>query len=404
MVVDLSISRARALVFTSLGHFLNDGYTFFVPIVADLLVALDGLSFLEEAILLVVYYLSSTVFSVYVGRWADRMGELGKLMAVGIACLGLGMAGFYLAMVYASGAALFALALVLNLILGFGTAFYHPLGASILQAAFGRRTAGKALGVNGAMGSAGRTLYPVLFSLLSVLAFTAPDSLGILGAVGVGGALVIWAGLASVGAGSEKKEGAQASVKSSLTRPMIALLGVSFLRSAPIFAVVEYAPTFLTGQRGLGTGSVLGVSLAVFYASAIMGQPFFGFLADKLDHRRVLAVSAFGAAASIVGYVNTGGVVSVVLLSAFGFFALTGFPLLMSLAADYSAQNASTLGNSLVWGIGSQGGNTLGPLLILAFASNGFGGLGFSFDVMAVITAISGVAGLLLPKPTANAG
>lgn len=395
---DLSLSKARALALTSLGHFLNDGFTFFVPVVADLLVSLKGLSLLEESILLVVFYLSSTVFSIYVGRWADRAGKLGKLMAIGIACLGLGMVGFYVVAVQTSGEELFALALAFNLVMGFGSAFYHPLGASILQEAFGRRAVGKALGLNGAMGSAGRTLFPVLFSLLSVLAFNAPDSLAMLGVVGVGGAVLIWAGLSKVGTGSERKESTQVAIRSSLTKPMIALLGVTFLRSATLFGVVQYAPTFLTGQRGLGTGSVLGLSLAAFYASAILGQPFFGFLADRLDHRLVLAVSTLAAAFSIVGYVNTGGVVSVVMLSSFGFFALTGFPLLMTLAADYSARNASTLGNSLVWGLGSTGGNALGPLLIYAFALNE-SKLGFAFEVMAVLAAISGIAALLIPKP-----
>ena len=381
---------------------MNDGITFFVPIIEALLVSLNGLSLPEETALLVVYYLSATIFSLTVGRWADRTGALGKLMAVGIASLGLGMTGFYFVMVYTSGAELLILALAFNLVLGFGTAFYHPLGASILQAAFGRHTAGKALGVNGAMGSTGRTLFPLLFSLLIVLSFTQPDSIATLGMVSMGGALVIWAGLARAGAGSERKEEVQAPIRSSLTKPMVMLLGVTFLRSASLFGVVEYAPTFLTVQRGLGTGSLFGVSLAAFYASAIVGQPFFGFLADRLDHRPVLAISTFGAAASVAGFLNTSGVTSIILLSSFGFFALTGFPLLMSLAADYSAQNASTFGNSLVWGIGSTGGNALGALLIIAAAPSGFTGLGFAFEVMAVLAAFSGVGALLIPKPTAK--
>ena len=395
-------SRVRALAITSLGHFMNDGSTFFVPVIADLFASLYGMGLLEESTLLVSFYLSSTVFSVYVGRWADRTGRLGELMATGIACLGLGLVGFYFVVVYTSGADLLALALACNLVMGFGSSFYHPLGASILQAAFGRHMEGRALGVNGAMGSTGRTLYPVLFSALVVSAFSAPESLAVLGAVGVGGALLIWAGLAKVGAGSKKGEGARVPVRSSLTKPMIALLGVSFLRSASLFGIVQYAPTFLTGQRGLGLGSLLGVSLAAFYASAIVGQPVFGFLADRLDHRLVLAISTFGAAASIVGYVNTGGIASVALLSLFGFFALTGFPLLMSLAADYSAQNASTFGNSLVWGLGSSGGNALAPLLVYAFALNDYSRLGFSFEAMAVLAAISGACALFIPKPAAK--
>ena len=63
----MSISRAQALAFTSLGHFANDGSVFFVPVIADLLVSLSGLSLLEESIVLVVFNLSSMIFSVYIG-------------------------------------------------------------------------------------------------------------------------------------------------------------------------------------------------------------------------------------------------------------------------------------------------------------------------------------------------
>lgn len=398
----MSISRAQALAFTSLGHFANDGSVFFVPVIADLLVSLSGLSLLEESIVLVVFYLSSMIFSVYIGKWADKAGKLGQLMALGIACLGIGLVGFYFVTVYTGGVELFIFAIVCNLVMGVGSSFYHPVGASILQAAFGRQAEGKALGLNGAMGSLGRSLYPVLFSLLAVAAFTAQDSFAVLGVVGVGCALLIWTGLGRMETGLEKKEVVQVPVRDSFTRPMILLLVVSFVRSASLFGVVQYAPTFLTGQRGLGFGPLLGVSLAVFYGSAIVGQPFFGFLADRIDHRVVLATSTFGAVASIVGYVNTGGVVSVLILSAFGFFALTGFPLLMSLAADYSAQNATTFGNSLVWGLGTTGGTALSPLLIYAFALNEYSRLGFAFEAMAVLAAISGGAALLIPKPTVS--
>lgn len=396
----MSVGRFRALVFTSIGHFVNDGSTFFVPVIADIFSTLNGLSVLEVSLMLFIFYLSSTVFSVFVGRWADRIGAPGKLMVLGMLSLGVGLLGFFLVAAYTSGVELFTFALVCNLVMGFGSAFYHPLGASILQTAFGHNAEGKALGLNGAMGSLGRATYPLLFLAAIAPILTTPGGFAFFGAVGVGAAILIWVGLGRAEAVSEKREIARASVKSSLTKPMIVLLVVSFVRSASVFGVAQYAPTFLTNQRGLGIASLLGVTIFVFYASAIVGQPLFGYLADRLDHRLVLAVSTFGASASVFGYVESGGVVSVAWLSLFGFFAYTGFPLLMALASDYSAQSGSALGNSLVWGLGSSGGTALGPLLVYALALNDYSKLGFSFEVMALVAALSGVAALLIPKPT----
>ena len=397
----MGLSRARALAFTSVGHFVNDGSVFFLPLVVDLLAAIKGVTPLEVAVMLFLFYFGSTISSVFVGRQADRTGTPGRLMAVGMSCLGAGLIGFFLIVVYAGGTELFAFALLCDLVMGFGSSFYHPLGGSILQSAFGRETMGRALGMNGAMGSLGRALYPSLF-FVAAAALTTPGSLGFFGLVGMGAALLIWAGLGRAERSSPKVDAVQQSVRSSLTKPMIVLLGVSFLRSASLFGVAAYVPIFLTTQRGLGVSSLLGLSLTAFYASAILGQPLFGFLADRLNHRLVLAISALGAAASVVGAVETGGVESIALLSLFGFFAYTGFPLLMSLASDYSAQSSSALGNSLVWGLGATGGNSVGPLLVYALALNDYGRLGSSFEAMAALAVVSAVGALLIPKPAAG--
>ena len=189
------------------------------------------------------------------------------------------------------------------------------------------------------------------------------------------------------------------SVRRSLSKPMVALLGVSFLRSMSLFGISSYIPIFLTTQRNLGVSPLLGLSLTAFYASAILGQPFFGLLTERFDHRLVFAVSALGAAVSIVAYVNSGGALGAVLLPLFGFFAFTGFPLLLSLAADYAAADASALGNSLVWGLGATGGNSIGPLLVFALALNDYGRLGSTYEIMAALAVASAVGAMLIPRP-----
>ena len=375
----------------------------FIPLIVDLLSALKGITPLEVSVLLFLFPFSSTVASVAIGRRADKTGRPAALMAFGIGSMGLGLMGFYLAVSVLEGVALFALALLCVLTMGVGSSFYHPLGGSILQTAFGKGTAGRALGLNGAMGSAGRALYPSLF-FVAAAAFNKPGSLGFFGLVGLGAALLIWTGIGREEAGRPPTENAEGpSVRHSLSKPMVALIGVSFVRSVSLFGISSYVPIFLTTQRNLGTSLLLGLSLTAFYASAVLGQPFFGFLTERFDHRVVLAVSAVGAAASIVAYVNSGGALGIVLLSLFGFYAFTGFPLLLSLAADYAAVNASALGNSLVWGLGATGGNAIGPLLVYAVALDDYRRLGFSFEVMAALAVASAVGALLIPKPAPKA-
>ena len=395
----LTTEKARALAFTSLGHFINDGSSVFIPLIVDLLSALKGITPLEVSILLFLFPFSSTLTSVLVGRLAEKTGKPAALMALGIGCMGLGLTGFYLAMVLSTGVVLFASAFLCVLAMGVGSSFYHPLGGSILQSAFSEGGTGRALGLNGAMGSVGRALYPSLF-YVAAAAFNKPGSLGFFGLVGFGSALLIWTGMGKAEARKPPAENPKApSVRRSLSKPMAVLMGVSFLRSMSLFGVISYIPVFLTTQRNLGIESTLGLSLTAFYASAVVGQPFFGLLTERFDHRAVLAASAVGAAGSLVAYVYSEGALGVVFLTLFGFFAFTGFPLLLSLAADYSEVNASALGNSLVWGLGATGGNSVGPLLIYALTLNDYGKLGSAFEVMAALAVVSAVGALLIPKP-----
>lgn len=373
-----------------------------MPLIVAILGSLKGIAPLEVSILLFVFPLSSSPFSVLAGKWADKMGSPGKLTAVGIGSIGLGLIGFCFTMQYTSGADVFPVALAFDFLMGVGSSFYHPLGGSILQEAFGEGTTGRALGVNGSMGSIGRTLYPSFFYAAAVL-FTKPGSLAFLGAVALGTAILIWAGVGRVSL-HPRAHTATPSIRRSLTRRVVALLGITFVRSAALFGVVYYMPIFLATQRGLGTGPALGVVLTLAYAPAMIGQPVFGYLADKLDHRLVLAVSGFGATASIIGVASTRGIVSFGLLALFVFFALTGFPLLMSLASDYSEHKASALGNSIIWGLGDSTGASLGPILVYALTLDEYARLGFAFEAMAILVVVSSVAVLLMPKALRRQG
>ena len=392
------MSKARALGFTSVGHFVNDGSVLLLPLIVDVLGKLYKASFVEVSVLLSLFYLTSGASSVLVGRRADRTGETGKLMAAGIGFLGTGLIGFYASMVYLGGAYLFVAALACDLAMGFGSSFYHPLGGSILQWSFWRESAGRALGLNGGMGSVGRAIYPTLY-VVAAAAFTVPGSMGFFGLVGIGAAMLIWTGLGPAKVSRPSGAAQGQSVRGALTGPMIILVVVSFVRSAALGGVAAYIPTFLTQQRGFGLGAPLGLAMTLLYASAIVGQPIFGRLVDRFDGRLVLAISAVGAAASMVGYVNTVGLWSVALLSLFGFFAYTGFPLLMSLAAAYGKENGSTLSNSLVWGLGATGGNAMGPLLINLILLDSYGRLGLAFEWMAALAVASAVGTYLIPKP-----
>lgn len=439
--VDRAIGRRRSLALTSLAHFTNDGTVFFVPVIAAIVASHHGVSAGVVTLLFLVFYTSSTVLSLFVGRLSDHLGRPASLMGLGLGILSLGLLGFYFALAETTGTALVIALLLAAFLTGSGSSFYHPLGASVLQTTFRDRSMGMALGINGAMGSLGRALYPSLYFVAAAV-IAGYGSIVLFALVGFAAGLAIWLGVrvpaaerpptAKIGAGgsapadgptpgggavssggSAASAGATASASGTasagvpsprarsdtLTRGILILTAVAFLRSSATQGIASWIPTYLATQKGLGVSGSLGLAVTIMYASAIIGQPVFGLLVDRFDKRAVLALSSSGAAVTTVGYLWLGsGWIGEAWLFAFGFFVFSGFPLLLSMVGDYVPRGESSLANALVWGIGSTAGGAVGPLVAGALTGGDYKRLGFAFTVLAGAALVSAAATVLVPK------
>jgi MFS family permease len=392
--------QIRDLAFTSLGHFINDGTVFFVPLIADIFANQRGVTPTELTVMFVIFYGSASILSAYVGRVADRTGGAGRLIGIGTTLLSLGIFTYFVTLSYATGAFFLPLMMVSAFITGFGSAFYHPLGASVLQGSFSDAQRGRALGINGAFGSIGRALYPSLFFFVAIFLSTS-SSLALLGVVGILASVGILLGLGGqkIRRPSEPKSlGPTTRARDALTSGIIMLTLVSFVRFTATSGITAWIPIFISTQKGLGVSGVLGLTLTVMFATAIIGQPFFGWLLDRFDRRVVLAVSSVGSSLSILGYLYTNGLMELLILALFGLFTFAAFPLFLSLAANYEAKGSSSLGNALVWGIGSSRGSVVGPLITGALVLTNYQHLGFAFEVMAAAIMVSAGGTLLLPR------
>lgn len=412
--MDRPIGKARSLTLTSLAHFTNDGTVFFVPVIAAIVAANHSVSPVVVTLLFLVFYSTSTILSLFVGRLSDRLGRPGSLMGLGLGILSVGLFGFYVALSATSGTLLVAVLLASAFLTGAGSSFYHPLGASLLQASFRDGRVGMAMGVNGALGSVGRALYPSLyFAATAVIA--GYGSVALFALVGLAAGAVIWRGARNVGSTSPARPGrpapptlptsvpapAAAALGSSsgITRGILILTAVAFLRSSTTQGIATWIPTYLATQKGLGVSASLGFTVTIMYGAAIVGQPVFGLLVDRFDKRAVLAFSSLGAAFSTVAYLTLGsGWAGTAWLFAFGFFVFSGFPLLLSMVGDYVPRGGSSLANALVWGFGSTAGGAIGPLVTGALIGGDYGRLGMAFTILAVAAALSAVATVFVPR------
>lgn len=392
-------NRYSNLALASVGHFVNDGTLFFFPLLVDIFATYRGFFPLELSAMFAAFYVTSSIATVLIGRLADKTGRYGELMTVGIFFVSAGLVSFFYTLAYSPPSDLLPMAIFSSFVSGFGSAFYHPLGAAIIQNSFDGRTRGKALGVNGAMGSLGRAIYfPLFFSIAIVI--TQNGSILLFSIVGFVASFLIYTGFRKqrIRMVSKKEENHAQPIREIMTKGIVFLTAVTLVRNIATQGIVGWFPTYLTNVRGIPIAASLGTVMAIIYSSAIIGQPVFGILTDRFDKRFVLAFSTLGSSLSLLGYILSTGFISVLFLPLFGFFTFSGFPMLLSLVSEYVPKGVSSLGNAVVWG-GSSIGMAIGPTLIGTMMFSDYSRMNYIFEVMAIVILIVSIATVFLPKP-----
>ena len=401
--------RSRTLAFTSLAHFVNDGAVFTMPLIFAILASSKAVSAFTIIVMTIVFYGASLLISVYVANIADKAERPGLMLGLGLALISAGFLGFAVSMSYAVGSSLETLIVIFSFVAGLGTAFYHPIGAAMLQAIYRDKSRGKALGINGAMGSLGRALYPSLFFALAAVV-TNNGSIAIIALVGFLGSIVVSVGLtkrrdrSSIRTPKARPQEVSEPIRDRITMPLMMLTLVAFVSAFATQGIAAWIPTYLATQKGLGVSSSLGIALTGMYAASIIGQPVFGYLVDRFNKRLILAISIVGSALSIVGYLFASGDLDYVLLVLLGLFTFSGYPIFLSLASDYVPKNSFSLSNALVWSLGVNGGGVVGPAVVGAIALSGYVSWTFAFEMMAAAALISAAMIPLLGRPQKAAG
>ncbi len=395
---------SKTLAITSLAHFINDGSLYvFITLYPKLLPS----QFLLIGILGGLQNLFSVIASPFIGRIADRDKNYGRLMSLGLVLMGIGIVGYSDSVIFAEGSDRFLFLIPFAIIAGIGSSFYHPLGASTLHEKMDKQSMGRAMGINGAIGSLGRAVYP-LFVVTLVLYFTVP-SVALLSLVTFAAASIIssvFHGMQvareSIGSGVVASRKPQSAVPiKRLLPPILGLTVIAFAKGMFSIGIVYFMPSYLTNELHVGYNLEFGAMLSIMLVMAVVGQPLFGSVSDKLGRRLTLGISVAGSAASMLLFLGTTDILySTIYLAMFGFFGLTGFPLLMPIAIDAAPEGAATMSGSIVWGVGNVGGGALGPFLIGLLANPGLlGSLASSFYVVTFISLISLVLFPTIPRP-----
>ncbi len=355
----------RSLIATSLAHFINDGLLAMVPLMYPVF-ALYGVSLLTVSILVSLQNIISILVSPLVGAKSDQSGNYAGLLTLGLALLAAGTIGYAVSVQFTTGLGLSLLLIPFTLLIGAGSSFYHPLGATVLRAKWRIESLGNAMGINGSAGSVGRVILPVMTTV--TLGFLALPFVGIIGALCLAGAfavLLLMKGMRfrdGQRAPSDNKRRTFLPERELATR-LFPLTAVSFSRGL-FTGVIPLVPLYLQQVDGFSSfdaGFLFSVSLGV----GIVSQLIFGYLQTRFGARKGLAVSNIGGVSILFLFTLTSDPTAVVAsLVIFGLFSYSAFPLLLGAVQDLTDLDEMTSGSAIVWGIGNSSGSAAAPLLV----------------------------------------
>ena len=248
MQEELGKDSTRGLIGTSLGHFLNDGANYLFPSVYPVLLKSYDVSLSFIGILAALYSVSSLVSTPFIGRRSDYNQSYLKLIPLGLSAIGLGILGFSISIVFFHGSLFYIGLVVFTLIAGFGSSFYHPIAAAILNETFSLKSRGRAMGINGSMGGFGTFAFPIitvgLIVLYGVISLTLVAIAFFLLSLGI---YAIMRRMKTHAENVETKEKRPTRVALKFVLPsVLALTLAAFFRSMCTQGVIYFLPTYLT--------------------------------------------------------------------------------------------------------------------------------------------------------------
>ncbi len=390
----------RSLIFTSMGHFSNDGNFLLFPVLITYYSLIPGISLILLGAVAIIYNALSGLLSTPIGRLADRTDRDGLLLAAVIAINGSSVGVFAIPFLNHSIAVPSIIAG--SVLLGLGQSFYHPIGATIITESYEKKTATRMLGINGSFGSLGRAVLPTIIVAVMILAGDT-DGLLLIMLYLIIFSIIIYAGLMNFkrNSGKPKKREEQTntvnrSIVKKYSRFLYILTAVIFVRSMFLTGTITFIPTFLTNVYHSRTEAVAIVSIS--FLTAIFGQPFFGSLTSKFGGRKIISFTTIisGIAFASFIYFSSNLILSAISFALFAFVTYSGFPVLLGYVNQVVPREISTTSNGLVWGVGQTFGGAVGIAVMDGFKV--FVSLGDALTLMLLFALAAIILLPLIPR------
>ena len=273
--------KTKKLAGISLCHFISDTPWFLLPAVLPVVIKDFGLSYGGAGASVTTMIVSMIVFQTLLGFFGKGLGKSIQLFA-GLIVIGCGL----LLVSLSTNPIQF---LLLQVMVGFGMAFYHPIGYTMISKEYSSSGLGKAFGINEAAGIAAG---PISFasSGILLLSFSWQTIFRIWAVITLSSAFAVLFILkenhASAITELIKREERRGVFHWNIIRKLSLLIFLMILSEICANSLTTFTPTFLTA-KGLSVGYANAISAGMM-TIGILGTFVIGSSLDRYGERRVI--------------------------------------------------------------------------------------------------------------------
>ncbi len=298
--------NTKALALLGLGHMMVDLNTGALPALLPFLKISLDLSYTMIGTVVLVASLSSSLIQPIFGHLSDRSARP-WLLPFGVFAATVGMAAIGLASSY-------SIILLLVCVSGIGIASYHPEAYKTAYLATGEK---KATGIS--LFSVGGNIGYGLGPLAVALCLTLFGQIGLLllllpGLLASG--LLLWSLPWLARTMSTQPTSAPVLMGGTSSYAFMVVLGIVALGACVHGGLVTYVPLYFSarGENPLVVGSMLSLLLIAGAVGTLIAGP----LSDRIGHKKFLMISMGVMCPLIALFLQTSGVISILLLTVIG--------------------------------------------------------------------------------------